>query len=114
MARGGVVVTRRYSNAGECGFESHPLAYRKECMMKAYVPRILRDDGMIEDVFGNFPDLMKYIKMDDYTRVTQLVEEQRQEIARLREALELYKRASRVILGIGIKQVVAVLDALPA
>ena len=55
--------------------------------MKAYVPRILRDDGMIEDVFGNFPDLMKYIKMDDYTRVTQLVEEQRQEIARLREAL---------------------------
>ena len=62
--------------------------------MKAYVPRILRDDGMIEDVFGNFPDLMKYIKMDDYTRVTQLVEEQRQEIARLREALELYKRAS--------------------
>ena len=54
--------------------------------MKAYVPRILRDDGMIEDVFGNFPDLMKYIKMDDYTRVTQLVEEQRQEIARLRDS----------------------------
>ena len=54
--------------------------------MKAYVPRILRDDGMIEDVFWNCPDLMKYIKMDDYTRVTQLVEEQRQEIARLRDS----------------------------
>ena len=26
------MVTRRYSNAGECGFESHPLAYHKECM----------------------------------------------------------------------------------
>ena len=55
--------------------------------MRAYVPRNLREDGMIED-FGNFPQLTKYIRMGDYTRATQLIEKQRQEIGRLTKCLE--------------------------
>lgn len=46
--------------------------------MRAYVPRNLNEDGMVEDTFGNFKNLTKYIRMDDYTCVTQLVEDQRQ------------------------------------
>lgn len=55
--------------------------------MRSYVPRNLSEDGMVEDVFGSYHNLTKYIRMDDYTRVTQLVNEQREEIERLRNAL---------------------------
>lgn len=62
--------------------------------MKVYIPRSLRDDGMIEDTMGDHHPLTRYMKLEDA----------QQENAQLKAELAKLHEWQNIILGTGTDQ----------